>query len=113
MTVSDFSPVADALREAVLDWYGSRGEQLEGDAGRVTLETNSGYVERRGRPLLEMLRRHAGIDGLDGLELVDLGAGFSALSAFFAAQGAAVTAVDTNRDRFEVGRSVAERFDLP
>lgn len=113
MTRTEFTPLADALRAAILDYYRDEGLSLAGDTGRTTLETNSGYVERRGRPLVELLGRHAGLSSLEGLELVDLGAGFGALSVYFAAHGASVTAVDVNDSRLRVGQAVAAAHDLP
>jgi ubiquinone/menaquinone biosynthesis C-methylase UbiE len=113
VTQSHFDPIAVALRDAVLAWYASGDQQLEGNAGRNTLETNSGFVERRGAPLLAMLAEHAGVESLEGRELVDLGAGFGALSVYFAASGATVTAVDVNASRLEVGAAVARSFGLP
>jgi len=112
VTEPDFGPVAASLREAVLDFYRERGEELTGRAGQNTLDTNSIFVERRGRPLLEILNERAGIESLEGLRLVDLGAGFGALSLFFAFHGARVTAIDPNKDRFRVGREVASLHGL-
>jgi len=109
---SGFGPIVASLREEVLGWYERHGQTLEGEAGRNTLETNSGYVERRGAPLLAMLRERLGGRSLEGLSLIDLGCGFGALSAFFAARGAQVTAVDPNVSRFEVGAAVARRHGL-
>jgi len=111
--VGDFDPLAGALREEVLSWYERRDQGLEGAAGWNTLETNSGFVERRGQPLLAMLGERLGGRSLAGLALVDLGCGFGALSVFFAAHGARVTAIDQNVARFEVGEAVARRYDLP
>jgi SAM-dependent methyltransferase len=108
----DFAPVAASLRESVLEFYRARGESLDGPAGQNTLATNSSFVERRGRPLLGILRESAGIDSLEGLRLVDLGAGFGALALYFAFHGAKVVAVDPNAGRFSVGREVAERHGL-
>ena len=108
-----FEAVASSLREEVLGWYERHGQRLEGDAGTSTLETNSGYVERRGAPLLAMLGERLGGRSLEGVSLVDLGCGFGALSAFFAAHGAQVTGVDPNVARFEVGTAVARRHGLP
>jgi SAM-dependent methyltransferase len=113
MTVRDFSPIADSLRSHVLSFYEERGESLDGPAGVNTLETNSGYVERRATPLLETLRRVTGRDSIDGLRLLDLGCGFGALSVFFAGQGAVVTGIDPIADRLEVGRAVAGEHGLP
>jgi 2-polyprenyl-3-methyl-5-hydroxy-6-metoxy-1,4-benzoquinol methylase len=112
MTPRDFNPIAESLRREVLAFYRKRGEEISGPAGLNTLETNSGYVERRGIPLLEILSEHGGLDSIAGLRMLDLGCGFGALSAFFAAQGASVIGVDQNEDRFEVGRSVAAEHGL-
>ena len=49
MTQRDFAPIADSLRRAVISFYQEPGA-LDGPAGINTLETNSGYVERRGAP---------------------------------------------------------------
>jgi ubiquinone/menaquinone biosynthesis C-methylase UbiE len=113
MRTRDFTPIADSLRSGVLDFYAERGESLEGPAGVNTLETNSGYVERRATPLLETLRRVTGRDSIEGLQLIDLGCGFGALAVFFARQGATVTGIDPIADRLEVGRAVAAEHDLP
>jgi SAM-dependent methyltransferase len=112
MTERDFSPIADSLRHQVLDFYNRRGEELSDAAGLNTLETNSGYVERRGEPLLQMLRANGGPESIAGLDLLDLGCGFGGLSAYFAALGATVTAIDPNEARFEVGRAVAAEHGL-
>ena len=107
-----FGPVAESLREEVLRWYARHGKPVEGAAGQITLETNSGYVERRGAPLLTMLAERLGARPLEGASLVDLGCGFGALSLYFALHGAQVTALDRNVSRFEVGTEVARRHGL-
>ena len=105
----DFAPVASALRDAVLDWYASHDQHLEGAAGENTLETNSGWVERRTEPLLEMLRERGG-PSLEGLRVADLGCGFGAMSVFLGSRGASVVGLDPNEDRLDVGRTVAAKF---
>ena len=45
--------------------------------------------------------------------MLDVGCGFGALSVYLAFEGAQVTGLDPNADRFVVGRAVSERFDLP
>ena len=112
MRHQDFGPIADSLRRRVIEYYAESGESLDGPAGVNTLETNSGFVERRGNPLLEIVRQGTGRESIDGLRLLDLGCGFGALSAFFAAQGAAVTGVDPIDSRLRVGRSVAAEYGL-
>jgi ubiquinone/menaquinone biosynthesis C-methylase UbiE len=113
MTTRDFTPIADSLRTNVLSFYEDRGESLDGAAGVNTLETNSGYVERRATPLLETLRQVTGRDSIVGQRLIDLGCGFGALAVFFAGQGAIVTGIDPIADRLQVGRAVAAEHDLP
>jgi 2-polyprenyl-3-methyl-5-hydroxy-6-metoxy-1,4-benzoquinol methylase len=107
-----FDAVAAALREEVLAHSERHGIELEGRAGWNTLETNSGFVERRGAPLVAMATERLGVASLDGMQVADLGCGFGALSAYFAYQGARVTGIDINRGRLEVGRRVAERHGL-
>jgi 2-polyprenyl-3-methyl-5-hydroxy-6-metoxy-1,4-benzoquinol methylase len=107
-----FDAVATTLREEVLAHCERNGIELEGRAGWNTLETNSGFVERRGAPLLAMARQRLEASSIAGLRVSDLGCGFGALSAFFAFQGAAVRGIDINRGRLEVGRQVAVRHGL-
>jgi SAM-dependent methyltransferase len=113
MIARDFTPIADSLRSTVIDFYAERGESLDGPAGINTLETNSGFVERRTTPLLQTFSEITGRDSIEGLRLIDLGCGFGAMSAFFAQQGAVVTGIDPIADRLEVGRAVAAEHDLP
>jgi SAM-dependent methyltransferase len=113
MNTRDFTPIADSLRSTVLDFYADNGESLEGPAGVNTLETNSGFVERRATPLLQTLAQITGRDSIEGLRLIDLGCGFGALAVFFASQGATVTGIDPIADRLEVGRAVAAEHGLP
>ncbi len=112
MTPRDFTPIADSLRRSVLDFYRASGENVDGAAAITTLETNSGFVERRAEPLLETLRESTGRESIEGMRLIDLGCGFGALSVFFAAQGATVTGIDPVEARLEVGRAVAEEHGL-
>jgi 2-polyprenyl-3-methyl-5-hydroxy-6-metoxy-1,4-benzoquinol methylase len=112
MTTHDFAPIAESLRRSVLDFYEQRGESLDGAAGLNTLETNSGFAERRGQPLLATLSATTGRDSIEGLRLIDLGCGFGALSLLFAARGATVTGIDPVESRLQVGRAVAAEHDL-
>jgi 2-polyprenyl-3-methyl-5-hydroxy-6-metoxy-1,4-benzoquinol methylase len=107
-----FDAIAATLREEVVDHCERNGIELEGRAGWNTLETNSGFAERRGAPLARMVTARLGTQSLQGLRLADLGCGFGALSVFFAFQGAQVTGIDVNRRRLEVGRRVAGRHGL-
>lgn len=109
---AEFDVIAASLREAVLDHYrADRDSSLTGATGENTLETNSGWVARRSAPLVEMLRGR-GVATLDGVDVVDLGCGFGAMSVYLAAQGARVTGVDPHEPRLAVGSSVAERHGL-
>jgi ubiquinone/menaquinone biosynthesis C-methylase UbiE len=112
MRQREFAPIAEALRESVTEFYRQRGESLTDPAGLNTLETNSGYVERRAQPLLEIFFRRSDLDSIEGMRVLDLGCGFGALSVFFAAQGAHVTGVDPNAERLSVGRAVAAEHRL-
>lgn len=111
MTASASPTIADSLRRAVIDYYEDRRESLEGDSAQMTLETNSGWVERRTQPLLEMLHAR-GFESLEGAVVADLGCGFGAMSVFLAEQGAKVVGIDVNGSRLEVGRAVAAEHGL-
>jgi 2-polyprenyl-3-methyl-5-hydroxy-6-metoxy-1,4-benzoquinol methylase len=113
MNARDFGAVADSLRREVLRFYRERGETLTEQGGLNTLETNSGFVERRAAPLLEILRTDGGVESIEGLRLLDIGCGFGALSTFFAARGAEVIGIDPNEERLQVGRAVAAEHGLP
>jgi 2-polyprenyl-3-methyl-5-hydroxy-6-metoxy-1,4-benzoquinol methylase len=107
-----FDAIAATLRDEVLAHCERNGVELEGRAGWNTLETNSGFAERRGAPLVKMATGRLGVRSLAGLRVADLGCGFGALAVFFAFQGAEVSGIDLNRRRLEVGRRVAERHGL-
>jgi len=107
-----FDAIAATLREEVLAHCERNGVELSGRAGWNTLETNSGFAERRGEPLAKMAAARLGVRSLQGLRVADLGCGFGALSVYFAFHGADVTGIDLNRRRLEVGRRVAERHVL-
>ena len=113
MGTSGFEPVADSLRDAVSGFYASGREPIAEAALRTTLDTNSALVERRGAPLVEVLRREVGASSLAGIELLDVGCGFGALSLFFAFHGASVTAIDPHAYRIEVGQAIADLHGLP
>lgn len=108
----NFEPIASSLREQVTEFYERRGESLDGPAGVNTLETNSGLVERRGRMLLRMLDEQSGAMRMEGARVIDVGCGFGALAALFAAEGASVTGVDADGERFVVGEAVAREHRL-
>jgi SAM-dependent methyltransferase len=93
-------------------FYGDRPEFLASPAGINTVDTNSSLAERRGDLLVEMLTPRWQAEGLEHARVVDVGCGFGALSAFFAAHGAAVTGIDLVQDRFAVGEAVAVRHAL-
>jgi SAM-dependent methyltransferase len=108
-----FQPVEQTLRAAVIDHYRRTGERLDPPAWLNTLETNSGHVVRRGRPMVEMLCTGMGLASLHGLRLLDAGCGFGALAVYFAAQGAEVVGIDPTALRLEVGREAAAQHVLP
>lgn len=109
----DFAPLAAALRTEVVAYYDARGLPISDAAAQITLDTNSDFVERRGRPLLDLLRARLDGRSLNGLRVLDLGCGFGALSIYLAAAGAEVTGVDSKGSRLTVGRAVASAHGLP
>src|SRR3954471_12350667 len=112
MSPSGFDPVARSLRDAMSDSYASGPEQIAEGALPGTLDTNSILVERRGMPLIAILRQELGVPSLSGVELLDVGCGFGALALLFAFHGASVTAIDPHRHRVAVGQDVADRHGL-
>ncbi len=108
-----YAEVARAMRDAVIEHYRERGEQIDTPAGRRTLDTNSVLAARRGRLLLEMLGRAGGPTDLRGHRVIDLGCGFGSLALYFALAGARVTAIDPYVERARVGGAVAQRLGLP
>jgi SAM-dependent methyltransferase len=111
VTSAEFRPVAETLREALVEYHHIRRRDLTGPAGTNTLATNSTLVERRGEPLIAMLRER-GFATLTGRSVVDLGCGFGSLAALFASKGARVTGVDPNASLFSVGSAAAAAHGL-
>lgn len=107
----DFEPIAETMRGRMRAHYAARGETLEDHGGQESLETNAGYVQRRAEALLRMLDGRC-VRSLDGLDIVDLGCGYGALSLWFALHGARVVAIDQNAERLEVARAVADEHGL-
>ena len=107
-----FSPIVQELRDEIIEHYERRGERLDTAAGRRTLDTNSTLAARRGRLLLRLLAEQ-GAPSVAGRRLLDIGAGFGALSLYFAHLGAEVVAVDPNTARMEVAVAIAARRGLP
>jgi 2-polyprenyl-3-methyl-5-hydroxy-6-metoxy-1,4-benzoquinol methylase len=112
VSAQDFVPVADALRDAIVDHYHQTGAPLEGAGGLRTLETNSGLAATRGNSLLRGLALSEPELDLHGLDVLDVGCGFGSLAVYFAFLGARVTAVDVVQSRLEVGERVARQFEL-
>src|SRR3954471_12120644 len=112
MSPSGFDPVARSLRDAISEFYASGPEHIAEGALPGTLDTNSVLVERRGMPLVAVLRQELGVPSLSGVELLDVGCGFGALALLFAFHGASVTAIDPHRHRVAVGQDVADRHGL-
>jgi SAM-dependent methyltransferase len=108
-----FTPVAHALRDAIIDHYHERRQPLHGEPALRTLDTNSLLAGSRGRLLLEVLFKAGVNTELESTRVADLGCGFGALSLYFAVAGAEVIGIDPNADRFGVGAAVAREFELP
>jgi ubiquinone/menaquinone biosynthesis C-methylase UbiE len=110
-TPPSFAAIAAGLRDEVIEHYERLGTRLDTSAGRRTLDTNSTLAADRGRGLLRMLAE-AGAGPIAGQRVLDLGAGFGALSVYYAHLGAEVVAVDPNAERLQVGVAVARRYGL-
>lgn len=102
----DFAPVAATLRDELERYFAARGRNLRDPELRRTIATNSDLVEQRAQPLVRMLA-DAGVTALGGRRVLDLGCGFGALAAYFAAGGAQVHGIDVNAAQLDVGRTVA------
>jgi SAM-dependent methyltransferase len=100
------------LRDHIIEHCERTGARLDTRAGLRTLDTNSTLAAERGRLLLRVLAE-AGCGPVAGRRVLDLGAGFGALSLYFAHLGAEVVAVDPREDRMRVGVAVARRYGLP
>jgi 2-polyprenyl-3-methyl-5-hydroxy-6-metoxy-1,4-benzoquinol methylase len=109
--VRSFAPIAQSLRREILRHYYDLGEHLVSSQGIRTLETNAGLAESRVASLEHVLRQ-ARVLSVRGLDVIDLGCGFGALSLVLAARGARVTALDPNEVRQRVGARVAEEHGL-
>jgi SAM-dependent methyltransferase len=107
-----FANLSRALRDEVIQYYEQTGKRLEGVEGIKTLDTNSTLAADRGRLLLRILA-DAGGGPVTGRRVLDLGAGFAAVSVYLAHIGAEVVAVDPNAGRLDVGLRVARRYRLP
>jgi SAM-dependent methyltransferase len=107
-----FAALSRALRDEVIEHYERAGKRLDSPAGLRTLDTNSTLAADRGRLLLRLLAE-SGCGPVAGRRVLDLGAGFAAVSVYLAHLGAEVVAVDPNEERLTVGVAVARRFRLP
>jgi SAM-dependent methyltransferase/O-antigen/teichoic acid export membrane protein len=107
-----FAPLAHDLRDGIIEHCERHGERLDTPAGAVTLDTNSVLAPGRGRLLLRLLAQE-GMGSIAGRRVLDLGAGFGALSLYFAHLGAEVVAVDPNEQRMRVAEEIARRRGLP
>jgi SAM-dependent methyltransferase len=108
----DFTRIHRSLRGRIIEHYRDRGEPIDDDLGRRTLDTNSTLVPQRAGLLIDLVSRRLGRDSVRGLDVADLGCGFGAISLYFAAAGAHVRGVDPNDERFAVGAEVAREMRL-
>jgi ubiquinone/menaquinone biosynthesis C-methylase UbiE len=107
-----FAPLAHDLRDHIIEHYERTGESLDTPAGHRTLDTNSVLAASRGRLLLRLLAE-AGAGPIAGMRILDLGAGFGALSLYCASLGAEVVAVDPKPTRLQVAVKIAQQRGLP
>lgn len=110
MTAGGFDAVTRSLQLALENWFAHQAG-MTSKAMAATVATNSTLLERRARPLREMLARR-GLASLDGCRVIDLGCGFGALSLYLAWHGATVVGVDRNEALFVVGETVARQQHL-
>ncbi|MCP9488913.1 MAG: class I SAM-dependent methyltransferase [Solirubrobacteraceae bacterium MAG38_C4-C5] len=116
MSRSDFAPISATLREQLFDHYRARGRAGRASdmrLWRLTIETNSGLVERRFGPVLDRYLQASGRSTAEGLDVVDLGCGFGSIAVYLAYRGATVLAIDPDRGLQEVGAAAAARHGLP
>jgi SAM-dependent methyltransferase len=106
---SSFGEIAATLRRELLE---HAALEPAGALDRASVETNSGLVERRGRPIAAIACERLGAASLVGTRLLDLGCGYGGLAALFAFEGARVTAVDSNAGRLQTVARVAARHSL-
>jgi 2-polyprenyl-3-methyl-5-hydroxy-6-metoxy-1,4-benzoquinol methylase len=109
---ADATSIALSLQREVLRFNYDTGKSMTDPAGLNTLATNANLAESR-VVLLERALAEAGVRGIDGLDVLDVGCGFGALSLVFASRGARVLALDPNEERMSVGRTVAEMHGMP
>jgi SAM-dependent methyltransferase/4-amino-4-deoxy-L-arabinose transferase-like glycosyltransferase len=107
-----FAAIASDLRDHIIEHYERRGEQLNTPSGLLTLDTNSLLAAGRARLLLRLLAEQ-GAGSVAGRRVLDLGAGFGALSLYCAHLGAEVVAVDPNEQRMQVALAIAQQRGLP
>jgi O-antigen/teichoic acid export membrane protein/SAM-dependent methyltransferase len=106
-----FVAVAHDLRDGIIEHYERCGKRLDTPAGLRTLDTNSVLAASRGRLLLRLLAER-GMGSIEGLRVLDLGAGFGALALYFAHLGAHLVAVDPDKQRTQVALAIARRRGL-
>jgi len=108
-----FAEVSRVLRDEIIEHYRDRGEKLDTPAGRRTLDTNTTLAAQRGALLLALLAARGGPTDLHGLNVIDLGCGFGAISLYLATAGAEVLGIDPKAERHAVGARAAARLRLP
>jgi ubiquinone/menaquinone biosynthesis C-methylase UbiE len=106
-----FAEIAHDLRDRIIEHYERRAERLDTPAGLLTLDINSVLAAERGRLLLRLLAE-AGAGSIEGLRVLDVGAGFGALALYYAHLGAEVVAVDPNEQRMQVALAIAAQHGL-
>lgn len=108
----EFDPVAATLRENILAHWEATGFNTAEKSAAVTLDTNTRLVLQRTSALFEPLIGPLRPGALSGLDVLDIGCGFGAMSLLFAVLGARVTGVDPSVNRLDVATAVAQTHGL-
>jgi 2-polyprenyl-3-methyl-5-hydroxy-6-metoxy-1,4-benzoquinol methylase len=107
-----FEPIVSALRDEIVDHFAERGQDIDDETGRKTLDTNSTLAAQRADMLVATYLARSGHSDLEGLRIADLGCGFGSLSLALAARRARVVGIDPNVERMQVAARLASRFGL-
>jgi SAM-dependent methyltransferase len=104
-----------AFGDAIRDWYGSQGHDPDAPAAQSTVSINTTRVPSRVADLLAALRDGTGRDGMRGLDVLDVGCGYGAMTVFIRRELGArdVVGEDVREDYLDVARRALNRLAVP